>query len=140
MFAKWFIDEARTLYPGWKELQDAIQTGNPIIGRYLDDAAPSGMDVDTILRAKSLESLQQCAAIIKRKQYLYHSYVSGKCYDNSEVRRQKAGCPRLYAQANNDEAVLNAFYCAGVSYIPDCPKYKTEECWRRFDELGFDMK
>lgn len=140
MFAKWFIDEAQQLYPGCKGLHDAIRECNPIIGRYLDDGAPSGISADTILEAESLESLQRQAAIIKRKQNLYHYYMSGKCYEDPEVRRKNAGCPRLYAQANNDKAALDAFFCAGVGLIPDCPKFRTGECWKRFDELGLVMK
>lgn len=140
MFSKWFVDEARTLYPGWSDLQAAIASGDPIIGRYLDDAAPSGIDVNTVLRATSLESLQQKASIIKRKQNLCHAYRSGRCYDDKEARRKNAGCPRLYAQYNNDEDALNAFDCVGVFCIPDCPKFKTGECWDRFDQLGLTMK
>lgn len=140
MFAKWFSDEARVLYPGWSDLHKAIAAGDPIVGRYLDDSAPSGIDVGTVLQAKSLESLQEKASIIKRKQALYHAYISGRCYDDEETRRKNLGCPRLYAQRNNDEDTINTFACVGVFYIPNCPKFSTGECWDKFDQLGLIMK
>ena len=140
MFKKEFIDEAKCLYPKWNELHEAIQNGSAIIDRYLCDATPTSIGYKRILEAQSLEEIKQVAMIIKRKNDLYQSYRTGTCYETEDERRNKMGCPRLYAQNNNDNDALNNFFCYGVSYIPDCPKFKTGECWRHFDELGLKMK
>lgn len=140
MYAKWFVDEAKALYPNCDGLHKAIENGSSIVGRYLDDNAPSGLSCNEVLSAVSLESLQQKAMVVKRKQDLYHAFVSGRCYESDEACRKALGCPRIYAQGANDEEALDAFFCAGVGFIPDCPKFMTGECWKRFDELGLKMK
>lgn len=140
MFKKEFIDEVKNLYPTWDALHEAIQNGSDMIGRYLDDATPNSIHYQKILDAKSLEDLKHEAMIIKRKNDLYRSYRSGSCYETGSDRRKKMGCPRLYAQSNDDYDALDAFPCYGVCFIPSCPKYNTDECWKRFDELGLKMK
>ena len=140
MFKKSFIEEAKALYPTWGDLHKAIENGSGIIDRYLDDSTPNGIGYMEILNATSLEELQAKALIIKRKNDLLHAYRSGRCYMSEESRRENVGCPRLYAQMANDEDALNAFNCYGVFHIPSCPKFKTGECWDKFDSLGLKMK
>lgn len=140
MFKKDFISEAKELYPTWDDLHKAIESGSGIIDRYLDDSTPRGIDYREILAATSLDELKKKAMIIKRKNDLFTSYRNGSCYQTEDEKRANTGCPRLYAQRADDEAALNAFDCAGVFYIPDCPKFKTGECWARFDALGLKMK
>lgn len=139
-FKKSFIDEAKSLYPTWDDLHEAIKNNWGIVGRYLDDSAPNGIGYMEILNATSLEELQAKARIIKRKNDLLHAYRSGSCYGTEESRRENVGCPRLYAQMANDDAALDAFQCVGVFHIPSCPKFKSGECWDRFDSLGLKMK
>lgn len=140
MFKKEFINEARALYPTWDSLHEAIESGSGIIGRYLDDSTPTAIDYREVLAATSLEELKRKATLIKRKNDLYESYMSGSCYQTDKERRENVGCPRLYAQMADDDSALRAFQCYGVFHIPDCPKFKTDECWKRFDELGLKMR
>ncbi len=95
---------------------------------------------ERILYANSLEELKQKALVLKRKSDLRTALFTGECYQSESVRRKEVGCPRIYAQNTNDMRVMNAFPCYGISYIPDCPKFHTGECWMHFDELGFRMK
>ena len=140
MFKNDFISEAKELYPTWDELHKAIENDSGIIDRYLDDSTPRGIDYREILAATSLDELKKKAMIIKRKNDLLASYRNGSCYQTEDERRINTGCPRLYAQMANDEAAIDAFACPGVFFIPNCPKFKTGECWARFDELGLKMK
>lgn len=140
MFTQKFIDEAKALYPTWTDLHNAIASGSGIIGRYLDDSTPDGIGYQEILDASSLDELKQKAMVIKRKNDLYEAYCSGACYSSERDRREQMGCPRLYAQSADDYAALDAFQCIGVFHIPNCPKFATGECWKRFDELGLTMK
>lgn len=137
VFNQSFIEEAKALYPQWTALHEAIQNNSEIIGRYLDDAAENGIHYEDILRATSLEELKEMAGILKRKCELCKAYLSGSCYVSTEEARKNLGCPRLYAQNSDDKAALEAFPCYEVTgWIPDCKKFKTGECWKRFDELG----
>lgn len=140
MFKKEFIEEAKALYPNWSDLHRAIEQNSGIIGRYLDDETPDGISYREILAASSLSELKAKAGIIKRQHDLRNAYFSGSCYQTEEDRRCNVGCPRLYAQMTDDDDALHAFQCAGVFHIPSCPKFKTGECWSRFDELGLQMK
>lgn len=140
MFTQKFIDEAKALYPDWHSLHEAIEKGSGIVGRYLDDAQASGISASDVLRATSLEELKEKAELIKRKEQLYADYRSGRCYENEDDKRKQLGCPRLYGQSTNDLATLDAFECLGVGYIPSCPKFKTGECWKKFDDLGLALK
>ena len=140
MFKQEFIDEAKALYPTWKALHEALENGRDIVGWYLNDNIPQGVSYAEILSASSLAELKEKAMVLKRKNDLYHAYVSGACYQTDETRREHLGCPRLYAQATMDQKALDAFQCYGVFHIPDCPKFKTGVCWDRFDTLGLKMK
>lgn len=140
MFSKQFIDEAKALYPSWDDLHAAIANESGIVGRYLCDSAPDGISYQDVLSATSLDALKKKAVIIKRKNDLYMAYCNGSCYQSEAERREHLGCPRLYAQSTDDDAALYAFKCYGVFHIPSCPKFKTGECWKRFDDLGLKMQ
>lgn len=141
MFSKKFLDEVNALYPDWKDLHEAIEHNSGMVGRYLDDASWCvWFSPENILEASSLEELQAKAKIEMRKRKLYKDYMSGKCYESEDDKRAGAGCPRLYGQNTGDRAVLDAFRCYDVfGFIPDCKKFKTGECWKKFDELGLKM-
>lgn len=140
-FSKKFIEEVKELYPSFTSLHKAIENGSGMVGRYLDDAEDGKISYTKILEANSLEELKQEARRIERRLNLYKSYMSGACYESEEERRKEVGCPRLYAQASADYPVLDAFECLCChGYIPECPKFKSGECWDRFDELGFKLK
>ena len=135
-----FMREVKELYPEWVMLHEALNKGSVMVGRYLDDASNERITCEEILCADSLKDLQDKARIIKRKEKLYRDYISGACYETEEERRREAGCPRLYAQNSGDIKALDAFTCLNVFYIPQCPKFDTGECWKRFDELGLQIK
>lgn len=141
LFKEDFLKEIKDLYPLWTDLHEAITHGSlGIIGRYLDDGESGTFHYTEILEAKSLEELQNKARIKERKIKLYKSFIDGSCYENENDRREHLGCPRLYAQNSGDREALNAFPCYEVNgWIPGCPKFKTGECWKRFDKLGLKM-
>jgi len=70
-YSKELINEVRELYPNSKDLIQAAESGNAMLGRYLDDGSSGGFSVDRILLATSLETLQKEARLAKRKVELY---------------------------------------------------------------------
>ena len=140
-FSKKFIEEVKELYPSFTSLHKAVENGSGLVGRYLDDAEDGKISYKKILEATSLDDLKEEANRIERRLKLYHTYMSGACYESEEERREKVGCPRLYAQAASDYPVLDAFECLCCNgYIPECPNFKSGKCWDRFYELGFKLK
>lgn len=137
MFSSKFIADIKAAYPESKEMHKLAEEGNSFLGRWLDDSVQS-ITSQEVLDAASLEELKEKARRIKMQADLYADFCSGRCY--CEDKRRSKMCPRLYAQGANDTAALDAFFCVGVSFIPNCPKFDTEECWKRFDELGLTMK
>lgn len=132
MYDKQFSDAMDDLYPGWREY---VSSG--MLDRFMDDNTESGIPYQEVLDAKSLSELKAKASRIKMKHDLLHAERCGSCYQELDEARKALGCPRIYAQCANDDAVLEAFDCSGVRYIPDCPKFESGECWNRFDQLGF---
>lgn len=70
-YSKEFISKCKCIYPNWEELHIALNNNREIVGRYLDDARYGGISNDTILEAKTLESLQAMALEIKKKIDIY---------------------------------------------------------------------
>jgi len=68
------IDEVKALYPDSKEMITHAESGSVWLGRYLDDSSPSGIGIDKILLATSLEELQREARNAKRKIALYKKW------------------------------------------------------------------
>ncbi len=68
------IDEVKELYPTSTKMHELANSGNVMLGRWLDDSSPQGISVDKILLATSLETLQKEARIAKRKIELYKKW------------------------------------------------------------------
>ena len=134
-YSKEFVDAMDEVFKGWRKYENS-----GLLLRFMDDNTEFGIPYYEVLEATSLGKLKAKASRINMKHDLYNAVLSGRCYQDEEEARRQVGCPRLYAQRGNDEAILSAFTCYGVFCIPDCPKFKTGECWKRFDELGFKIK
>jgi hypothetical protein len=67
MYTQELIDEVKYCYPDYKEMHKLAEEGSVWLGRYLDDSCSSGIHIDKILLATSLDELQHQAKIIKRK-------------------------------------------------------------------------
>ena len=65
------IADVKELYPDSTEMHKLADSGNAFLGRYLDDSSPSGMPIDTVLLATSLDDLQRKARDMKRRVELY---------------------------------------------------------------------
>lgn len=137
-FTKQFIEDLHKAFGQY--VIDAVEHENPFTGRILDDSVTTGINYKDILAATSLEELKEKAEKIALQNKVYQDFRSGRCYEDDDTRRQKLGCPRLYAQESGDKAALDAFPCYSISYIPNCPKFKTNLCWKKFDELGLNME
>jgi len=68
------INEVKELYPDSKEMHKLAESGNAFLGRYLDDSSPTGISIDEVLLATSLDELQKKARIYKRKVQLYKKW------------------------------------------------------------------
>jgi len=55
-------------------MHELAENGNVFLGRYLDDCCSTGMSIDKILLAVSLDELQKEARIMKRKVLLYQKW------------------------------------------------------------------
>ena len=68
------INEVKELYPNSVEMHRLAESGSPFLGRYLDDSSPTGISINDVLSAKSLEDLQKKAMIMQRKVMLYRKW------------------------------------------------------------------
>lgn len=73
-YPKQFVERVKTAYPDFDKLHQALDAGSEWVGRYLDDSAPTGMPLKTILEAKSLDSLQAQAQMMQEKVNLYSEW------------------------------------------------------------------
>lgn len=74
-YSQELINEVKEVYPDSPEMHRLADTGNAFLGRYLDDSSPSGIPLDTILLATSLEQIQNVARHYKRKVELYRKWL-----------------------------------------------------------------
>lgn len=74
MYTPDLIAEVKELYPDSAEMHKLAESGNAFLGRYLDDSSPTGIPLDTVLLATSLDELQKKARIAKRKCELYRKW------------------------------------------------------------------
>lgn len=73
-YTRELIDEVRELYPNSLEMHKLAESGNAFLGRYLDDNCDSGIGLNEILLATSLDELQKKARQMKRKVELYKKW------------------------------------------------------------------
>ena len=71
MYTQDLIDEVKELYPNSNKMHHLAETGNVLIGRYLDDSSYGSVSLDEILNATNLNELKDKARILKRKRDLY---------------------------------------------------------------------
>jgi hypothetical protein len=67
-----FKQKVRNIYGN--QFDKLLESGNPFLGRYLDDSCNGSIKVDTILLATNLEELQKLARKEKVKVELYNEY------------------------------------------------------------------
>ena len=68
------IREVKELYPDSSKMHELAESGSAWLGRYLDDSSPTGIPIDEVLLATSLEDLQRKARQAKRKVNLYKKW------------------------------------------------------------------
>jgi hypothetical protein len=73
-YTKELIDEVKELYPTSTQMIELAENGSVWLGRYLDDSSPTGIPLNRILLATSLEDLQKEARLSKRKIELYKKW------------------------------------------------------------------
>ena len=71
MYSEKLIKEVKECYPENVEIHKLADSGNVFLGRYLDDSCSSGIPLDTILLALTLNELQDRARIAKRRLNCY---------------------------------------------------------------------
>ena len=76
VFPKEFKEKVKRVYPGWETIQTFLDDDSELACRQLFDKCVSGISVDTILRASSLEELQNLARREKEKWALYRECVT----------------------------------------------------------------
>ncbi len=70
-YTKKLIDDVKTLYPDYPVMHELADNGDVWLGRYLDDSSQGSVALDDILKATSLEELQEKARLIKKRKELY---------------------------------------------------------------------
>lgn len=83
-YSESFKSELRKLYPDDTNLHEMAERGDVFLGRYLDDSCGTGIPIDTILCAVSLEELQNKARLMKAKVLLYNKWSEE--YNKAMVR------------------------------------------------------
>ena len=73
-YTRELINEVKELYPDSIKMHELAESGNAFLGRYLDDSCSTGMSIDKILLATSLDELQKEARLMKRKVNLYKKW------------------------------------------------------------------
>ena len=76
MYSPELIREVKELYPNSPEMHQLADSGNAFLGRYLDDSSPSGVPINEVLLATSLDELQKKARNMKRKVELYKKWCA----------------------------------------------------------------
>ena len=76
MYSPELIREVKELYPNSPEMHQLADSGNAFLGRYLDDSSPSGVPINEVLLATSLDELQKKARNMKRKVDLYKKWCA----------------------------------------------------------------
>ena len=141
MYSKIFLENLHEAFADSPTVIEKVESHDCMAGRWLDDNSEATISCYEVMKATSLEELKEVSRIKILRRKVYGDYMSGECYAKDEDRKRGAGCPRLYGQNTCDHDVLEAFPCSGVwGFIPDCPKYKSGECWKRFDALGLKIK
>ena len=75
-YPEWFVKEVRELYPNSKGMEECIKNDSDLLGRYLDDSRYGiGISADDVLKATSLEELQNKVRLHKRKEALYGKWL-----------------------------------------------------------------
>ena len=74
MYTPELIREVKELYPNSPEMHQLADNGNAFLGRYLDDSSPTGVPINDVLLATSLDELQKKARNMKRKVELYKKW------------------------------------------------------------------
>jgi len=74
MYTQDLIREVKELFPNSTAMHQLAEAGEAFLGRYLDDSSSTGMSIDKILLAISLDELQKEARLMKRKVELYKKW------------------------------------------------------------------
>ena len=73
-YSEKLIKEVKEAYPDYPRMHELAETGSVWLGRYLDDSSPRSISIDTVLKANSLEKLQNLAKEYKKKLDLYNMW------------------------------------------------------------------
>lgn len=67
-----FKAKVKKMYPDWKFIHNALDSGSALVPRYLYDSCSQGVSIERVLAATSLEELQDFAKVEKEKWALYN--------------------------------------------------------------------
>ena len=80
-YPKQFKEECLAIYPDFKRVQELLESGNTFLGRILCDCSEDEIEIEDILKAKTLEEIKSKAMIIKKKRVLYQKWC--KLYEKA---------------------------------------------------------
>lgn len=72
-----FVKRAKAEYPNWPELHRALDSGNQVAGRYLDDSSSGGIspaEVVVMIDHNRVQELRKKADQLVRRQKLYSDW------------------------------------------------------------------
>lgn len=70
-YSQELIKAVKEAYPDYPKVWELADQGSPWLGRYLDDSAPTGIPIDTVLTSTSLDELRTLAFQYKKKSEVY---------------------------------------------------------------------
>jgi len=72
MYSEKLIKEVKECYPDWEKVHKLADSGNPFLGRYLDDNSSYDMPLSCILEATRLDHLKGLARKEAKKRDCYN--------------------------------------------------------------------
>jgi hypothetical protein len=91
-YSEELIKEVKELYPDSKEMHELAENGDAFLGRYLNDSCDSGIGLNEILLATSLDELQEKARLMMRKVELYKKWCKEDPRKKSINMKENEGC------------------------------------------------
>ena len=75
IYPKEFSDEVKKAFPDWIRLHNLLNEGSFLVGRALDDNRETGIPLDEVINATSLDDLKIEALKAQKINYLYHKWL-----------------------------------------------------------------
>lgn len=69
-----FCEKVRRLFPNEKHMHKCLETGNALLGRFLDDSTTDSIYISAVLAANNLKDLKRRASEIQERRELWNEF------------------------------------------------------------------